>query len=117
MTKPLHIYVPKKGFFPLTVEIQSPTSDTGISMWTMEGAVFPSGENFESNICCMASNERLEDIFSVDFRASSDVKTFMQKNKMKKLSNEFVESFENPTKDLLETNGVSLGDDIFEKPK
>jgi len=39
------------------------------------------------------------------------------KNKQsKKISNEFVETFENPTKDLLETNNISLGDDIFEKP-
>lgn len=40
----------------------------------------------------------------------------LKTKKSKKISNEFVETFENPTKDLLKTNGVSLGDDVFEKP-
>lgn len=40
----------------------------------------------------------------------------LKTKKSKKISNEFVETFENPTNDLLKTNGVSLGDDIFEKP-
>jgi len=40
----------------------------------------------------------------------------LKTKKSKKLSNDFVETFENPTKDLLETNNISLNDDIFEKP-